>query len=75
MSKIIQLGAVLIKMVIKSKVQGVAEENWASLVDVLKDFSVDEFEAREIERKFDRISDSIANGVEYESLISRSLEE
>lgn len=61
MDKWINLGAVIIKLLFKSKLQDKDRENFNDIVEILKIFSVDTFEARNIERSFETISDKVAS--------------
>lgn len=60
MGKLIQLGAVIIKLLFRSKLQDKDRESFDDIVDMLTSFSLDEFEARDIERNFEKISDDVA---------------
>lgn len=60
MEKLIQLGAIIIKLLFRSKLQDKDRESFNDIVEMLTSFSLDEFEARDIERNFEKISDEVA---------------
>lgn len=60
MKKIIDLGEVLVNILIRAKVSGDKKEDIIDVISMLKNLGMDEFEAREAQRGFEKISDNIA---------------
>ena len=60
MKKIILLGEILVNILIRSKVTGDKKEDIIDVISLFKDLGMDEFEAREVQRGFEQISDNIA---------------
>lgn len=56
----LELGSLILNMLIRSKVSEEARENFIDIVTMLKEFGIDEFEARDIDRSFEKIADGIS---------------
>ena len=60
MKKIIILGEILVNILVRSKVSGDKKEDIVDVISMLRNLGMDEFEAREAKRGFEKISDNIA---------------
>ena len=59
MKKIIILGEILVNILVRSKVSGDKKEDIVDVISMLRNLGMDEFEAREAKRGFEKISDNI----------------
>lgn len=60
MKKIIDLGEVIVNILIRSKMTGDKKDDIIDIISMFKNIGVDELEAREAKRGFEKISDNIA---------------
>lgn len=56
----LELGSIILNVLIRSKAPEGVRENFIDIVNMLKGFGIDEFEARDIDRSFQKIADNIA---------------
>lgn len=60
MKKIICLGEILVNILVRAKMTGDKKEDIIDIISLFKDLGMDEFEARNVQREFEKISDNIA---------------
>lgn len=60
MKKLINLGEILVNILVRLKTTGDRKEDIIDIISMFKDLGMDEFEAREAQRGFEKISDNIA---------------
>lgn len=55
-----KIGAVIVKMLVRSRLEGKLQENCEDIVSILESLGLDEYEARNVNRGFEDIGDNIA---------------
>lgn len=58
--KIFKIGISLVNIAFKNRIKESQRENFSDIISTLKDLGIDEFEARQIDRGFQQISDNIS---------------
>lgn len=56
----LELGSIILNVLIRSRAPEEKRENFIDIVNMLKDFGINEFEARDIDRAFEKIADNIS---------------
>lgn len=61
MKHIFRFGMLLVNIIVRSKLSGVFRDDFIDIISTLKEMGIDEFEARTINREFEKIGDGVAH--------------
>ena len=59
--KFLSIGATIVKILIRSRLEGDLQDNFSDIVSVLEKLGLDAYEARTVNRGFEEIGDNIAS--------------